>query len=73
MGISQEDRQGLDKSLQELKLSDVECDKFAKCFKDPEFIKLFEEYAKEVSDPKVRCTRMHCMHTVHAWCKQKER
>jgi hypothetical protein len=31
-----------------------ECDKFAKAFKDPEFMKLFEEYAKEVSDPKVR-------------------
>lgn len=27
--------------------------KFEKAFKDPEFIKLFEEYAKEVSDPKV--------------------
>lgn len=31
-----------------------ECDKFAKAFKDPEFMKLFEEYAKEVSDPKVQ-------------------
>ena len=31
-----------------------ECDKFAKAFKDPEFIKMFEEYAKEVSDPKVK-------------------
>ena len=30
-----------------------EADKFAKAFKDPEFVKLFEEYAKEVSDPKV--------------------
>lgn len=27
--------------------------KFEKAFKDPEFLKLFEEYAKEVSDPKV--------------------
>ena len=32
-----------------------EADKFAKAFKDPEFIKLFEEYAKEVSDPKASC------------------
>jgi dynein assembly factor 2 len=31
-----------------------ECDKFAKAFKDPEFIKMFEEYAREVSDPKVK-------------------
>ncbi len=31
-----------------------EVDKFSKAFKDPEFLKLFEEYAKEVSDPKVR-------------------
>ena len=34
-----------------------ELDKFSKAFKDPEFLKLFEEYAKEVSDPKVCC---HC-------------
>lgn len=31
-----------------------EVDKFSEAFKNPEFIKLFEEYAKEVSDPKVR-------------------
>jgi len=31
-----------------------ETEKFAKAFKDPEFIRLFEEYAKEVSDPKVQ-------------------
>jgi len=30
-----------------------ENDKFAKAFKDPKFIQLFAEYAKEVSDPKV--------------------
>ncbi len=39
-------------------------DKFAKAFKDPEFLKMFEEYAKEVSDPKVRvhllCISMIC-------------
>lgn len=35
-----------------------EADKFAKAFKDPEFIKLFEEYAKEVSDPKASCRSM---------------
>ena len=35
-----------------------EADKFSKAFKDPEFVKLFEEYAKEVSDPKV-CECMH--------------
>ena len=36
-----------------------EVDKFSKAFKDPEFIKLFEEYAKEVSDPKVRLPQVH--------------
>ena len=30
-----------------------EVDKFQKAFKDPEFLKLFEEYAQEISDPKV--------------------
>jgi dynein assembly factor 2 len=30
-----------------------EVDKFSEAFKNPEFVKLFEEYAKEVSDPKV--------------------
>ncbi|KAJ9516174.1 hypothetical protein QJQ45_024598 [Haematococcus lacustris] len=54
MGVSDEDRTKLDETLKELKLSNEECDKFSKAFKDPEFIKLFEEYAKEVSDPKVK-------------------
>ena len=27
-------------------------DKFEKAFKDPEFIKMFSEYAQEISDPK---------------------
>lgn len=124
MGLSRDDRDGLDKSLKDLNLShDVrlgtvrssstrlvahchrvvcssypcqltclamhgvpkakhlctalamhlqELDKFSKAFKDPEFLKLFEEYAKEVSDPKVRCQRppsfarhklLHLMHT----------
>eukprot|EP00983_Pelagomonas_calceolata_P053732 1143406-Pelagomonas_calceolata.AAC.7 len=31
----------------------LENDKFAKAFKDPKFIELFSEYAKEVSDPKM--------------------
>lgn len=52
-----------------------ELDKFSKAFKDPEFLKLFEEYAKEVSDPKVRCQRppffarhklLHLMHNMPA-------
>ncbi|KAG2431522.1 hypothetical protein HXX76_009536 [Chlamydomonas incerta] len=44
----------LEKSLKELNLTTDEMTKFEKAFKDPEFIKLFEEYAKEVSDPKVK-------------------
>lgn len=55
MGItSEEQKRGLDESLKALNLSNDECDKFAKAFKDPEFIKMFEEYAREVSDPKVK-------------------
>lgn len=30
-----------------------EMDKFQKAFKDPEFLKMFAEYAQEISDPKV--------------------
>ena len=30
-----------------------EVDKFEKAFKDPEFMKMFADYAKEISDPKV--------------------
>jgi hypothetical protein len=53
-----------------------EVDKFAKAFKDPEFIKLFEDYAKEVSDPKARFMRMsvnstsalHCLLAYSSTC-----
>lgn len=31
-----------------------ELDKFQKAFKDPEFRKLFQEYAEEISDPAKR-------------------
>ena len=81
MGFTKEDRDGLDKTLKDLNLTNEviicgytciytdypfsfntyfcgpmqETEKFSKAFKDPEFIKLFEEYAKEVSDPKVQC------------------
>ncbi|KXZ49561.1 hypothetical protein GPECTOR_20g416 [Gonium pectorale] len=44
----------LEKGLKDLKLTNEELNKFEKAFKDPEFVKLFEEYAKEVSDPKVK-------------------
>nr|B5BUZ8.1 RecName: Full=Protein kintoun; AltName: Full=Dynein assembly factor 2, axonemal homolog; AltName: Full=Paralyzed flagella protein 13 [Chlamydomonas reinhardtii]BAG69288.1 PF13 [Chlamydomonas reinhardtii] len=49
-----EENDTLEKSLKELNLTSDEMTKFEKAFKDPEFIKLFEEYAKEVSDPKVK-------------------
>lgn len=42
-------------------LSIQEVDKFSKAFKDPEFIKLFEDYAREVSDPKVGCQLDLCI------------
>jgi hypothetical protein len=41
-----------------------EVGKFEKAFKDPEFVKLFADYAKEVSDPKVD--------VIHSWlCRPK--
>jgi len=44
----------MEDKLRELNLTKEENDKFAKAFKDPKFIELFSEYAKEVSDPKVK-------------------
>ncbi|KAJ8600412.1 hypothetical protein CTAYLR_001452 [Chrysophaeum taylorii] len=34
------------------KMTDAETEKFAKAFKDPEFVKMFAEYVDEISDPK---------------------
>lgn len=39
-------------NLNELKLSPEEVSKFETAFKDPEFMKMFADYAKEISDPK---------------------
>eukprot|EP00232_Nephroselmis_pyriformis_P030666 CAMPEP_0182863780 /NCGR_PEP_ID=MMETSP0034_2-20130328/6831_1 /TAXON_ID=156128 /ORGANISM="Nephroselmis pyriformis, Strain CCMP717" /LENGTH=288 /DNA_ID=CAMNT_0024996019 /DNA_START=42 /DNA_END=904 /DNA_ORIENTATION=+ len=41
-------------SMKDLKLTEDEVGKFEKAFKDPEFMKMFMEYAQEVSDPKNR-------------------
>ena len=38
----------------DLKLTSDEVAKLQKAFKDPEFCKLFKEYADEISDPKNR-------------------
>lgn len=51
MTITSEDKASLGKTLDDLKLTGPEVEKFEKCFKDAEFMKLFEEYAKEMSDP----------------------
>lgn len=51
MGITSEEKASLGKTMDELKLTGPEVEKFEKCFKDAEFLKLFEEYAKEMSDP----------------------
>lgn len=37
--------------LDELKLSGDEVKSFEKAFKDPEFVKMFGEYAQEINDP----------------------
>lgn len=37
--------------MDELKLSGEEVKSFEKAFKDPEFVKMFGEYAKEIHDP----------------------
>ncbi|GLI65377.1 hypothetical protein VaNZ11_008931 [Volvox africanus] len=54
MAPTTKDQEPLEKGLRELNLTNEELNKFEKAFKDPEFLKLFEEYAKEVSDPKVK-------------------
>lgn len=38
-------------AMDELKLSGEEVKSFEKAFKDPEFVKMFGEYAKEINDP----------------------
>ena len=40
------------RNLEDLKLTPDEVQKFETAFKDPEFKKMFAEYAKEISDPK---------------------
>ncbi|EFJ43676.1 hypothetical protein VOLCADRAFT_118968 [Volvox carteri f. nagariensis] len=54
MAPTTKDQDSLEKGLRDLNLTNEELNKFEKAFKDPEFLKLFEEYAKEVSDPKVK-------------------
>ncbi|VDM21988.1 unnamed protein product [Hydatigera taeniaeformis] len=41
----------MEKSLRDLKLTSDELTKLEKAFKDPEFCKLFAEYAEELNDP----------------------
>ena len=41
-------------SLDKLNLSDEEVGRFEKAFKDDEFMRLFEEYAKDIQDPATR-------------------
>jgi dynein assembly factor 2, axonemal len=48
--VSQEVTSTLDK----LNLSMKEIGRFEKAFKDPEFLKLFEDYARDVHDPATR-------------------
>lgn len=38
-------------ALKDMQLSDHEMQKFEKAFQDPEFIRIFSEYAKEMQDP----------------------
>jgi len=46
--------QGLKEALGKLELSKEETQKFEKAFKDPKFMEMFAEYAREISDPKNR-------------------
>lgn len=41
----------MEKSLRDLKLTNDELDRLGKAFKDPQFCKLFAEYAEELNDP----------------------
>lgn len=41
----------MERSLKDLKLTSNEIERLGKAFKDPEFCKLFAEYAEELNDP----------------------
>jgi dynein assembly factor 2, axonemal len=44
----------LNETIDTLKLSSDEAEKFEKAFKDPKFLELFEQYAKDMQDPESR-------------------
>jgi dynein assembly factor 2 len=58
--------------LKNLDLSPDEVGKFQKAFKDPEFMKLFADYAKEISDPAAKAETDQYLRQVEAEGRTKE-
>ena len=46
--------EALKSTMDKLKLTNEEVNRFEKAFKDPKFMDMFSEYAREISDPKAR-------------------
>lgn len=66
---SQEDVQS---ALKDMDLTKDEVGKFEKAFKDPEFLKMFCEYAKEIEDPACRAETDQYLRQVEAEGRTKE-
>jgi len=58
--------------LKNLDLTPDEVGKFQKAFKDPEFMKLFADYAKEISDPAAKAETDQYLRQVEAEGRTKE-
>ena len=43
-----------EQKINDLEMTPEEVNRFEEAFKDPEFMKMFAEYAQEISDPKNR-------------------
>ena len=41
------------KSLEEMDMTPAEIERLGNCMKDPKFMELFQEYADEISDPRL--------------------
>jgi len=50
-GLAPDQREALSRTVEDLKLQPEEADKIEKAFRDPEFLRLFEDYAREIENP----------------------
>ena len=60
------------KALDGMDLTPDEVSRFGKAFKDPEFLKMFADYAKEISDPAAKAETDAYLKQVEAEGRTKE-